>query len=602
MSQGFELFAKLGGDASGLKRALGDAQKSVGGTRGALRNLAAVGAGAFKALSVAATAAAGALAVLTKRGLESVDAQAKLARSLDASIDGLRGVQIAASDAGVDSGALGSSLQMLNSRLAEAARGTGTAVNALDRLGLNARDLMAMDVDQRMATIADAMRAQGMSAGQASDALRELGVRSREMSLLMIEGGDSIRNAREEVNDLGLSISAVDAAKIEIANDAFSRVGSVIEGVKTTLAVEMSHALYLVSSLFTDAAKSSKGFGDIVRAAIDGIASALGAVADSITIQVRMFRAAKDMMIEPMRAVTEFIIKAFNHAADAVRNSINVMIRGINSIIDFIPGIDAALSELSEGDGIRVLADLFESSKEMAGDFIDFVHEKFGQDLPSMKIAERLREAKAELESLSEASVDAGKKVGESLQEVVAGPFKKLIPEVIKHVGELEQFGIQAARNIQDSFARFLFDPFKDGMKGMLSGFVNMLRDMVSQLLARQILLAFFGQFAGGSGLLGGIAGGLLGKQKGGPANRNTPYMVGERGPELMIPNASGTVIPNHKMGLASQGTSVNVTINAEDPGAEGRIRAMVEQDIAPQIVQAAVGRTIGILNRPSFA
>jgi hypothetical protein len=32
---------------------------------------------------------------------------------------------------------------------------------------------------------------------------------------------------------------------------------------------------------------------------------------------------------------------------------------------------------------------------------------------------------------------------------------------------------------------------------------------------------------------------------KGGPANRNLPYIVGEKGPELFIPDNNGTVIPN---------------------------------------------------------
>jgi len=43
---------------------------------------------------------------------------------------------------------------------------------------------------------------------------------------------------------------------------------------------------------------------------------------------------------------------------------------------------------------------------------------------------------------------------------------------------------------------------------------------------------------------------------QGGPVGANRPYMVGERGPELFVPNVSGRIVPN--------GTSVgeNVTIN----------------------------------------
>ena len=36
----------------------------------------------------------------------------------------------------------------------------------------------------------------------------------------------------------------------------------------------------------------------------------------------------------------------------------------------------------------------------------------------------------------------------------------------------------------------------------------------------------------------------------GGPVQRNSAYMVGERGPELFVPNSSGSIIPNNKMNL----------------------------------------------------
>lgn len=38
-------------------------------------------------------------------------------------------------------------------------------------------------------------------------------------------------------------------------------------------------------------------------------------------------------------------------------------------------------------------------------------------------------------------------------------------------------------------------------------------------------------------------------RAKGGPIDAGKPYVVGEEGPELIIPNHSGTVVPNHKLG-----------------------------------------------------
>lgn len=56
------------------------------------------------------------------------------------------------------------------------------------------------------------------------------------------------------------------------------------------------------------------------------------------------------------------------------------------------------------------------------------------------------------------------------------------------------------------------------------------------------------------------------GRAVGGPVSADTPYMVGERGPEMFIPNQSGRIIPNSQLNTAGGGgssMSINVTVNA---------------------------------------
>jgi phage-related minor tail protein len=60
----------------------------------------------------------------------------------------------------------------------------------------------------------------------------------------------------------------------------------------------------------------------------------------------------------------------------------------------------------------------------------------------------------------------------------------------------------QASRNIQDAFADFLFDPFQDGLDGMLKGFVDILRRMAAEAMAAQILQSFTAQ-SGSTGIVG---------------------------------------------------------------------------------------------------
>jgi phage-related minor tail protein len=60
----------------------------------------------------------------------------------------------------------------------------------------------------------------------------------------------------------------------------------------------------------------------------------------------------------------------------------------------------------------------------------------------------------------------------------------------------------------------------------------------------------------------------LQGLATGGPAMANTPYIVGEKGPELFMPGRSGTVIPNSSLGGGS--TSVIVNVDASGSNVQG--------------------------------
>ena len=61
---------------------------------------------------------------------------------------------------------------------------------------------------------------------------------------------------------------------------------------------------------------------------------------------------------------------------------------------------------------------------------------------------------------------------------------------------------------------------------------------------------------------------GIPQRAKGGPVSARSPYIVGERGPELFVPGRSGTIVANDKMG----GSTINVVVNvdAKESSVEG--------------------------------
>jgi len=108
--------------------------------------------------------------------------------------------------------------------------------------------------------------------------------------------------------------------------------------------------------------------------------------------------------------------------------------------------------------------------------------------------------------------------------------------------------------------------------------FKDLARSIIQDLIAIQMraatmtfLRGMFSSF-GGTGSTYNASGGIgehvfnpQARANGGPVEAGMPYMVGERGPEGIIPRSAGTVIPNNQMGMGSTTNVTNNYINAID-------------------------------------
>ena len=285
-----------------------------------------------KVAAAAAAAAMGvALAAMAKSGLSFVDSQAKAARSIDGTIDGLRALQIAAGDAGVDSGSLLSSMQLLGRRLDEATTKGGASADALKRIGLSAKDLMGMDADDRLAAIADKAKALGLNAQQTAGLLGEFGIRNKEMALLVMQGGDAIRAAGDEVKRLGLSLNEVDAAKVEAANDAWSRIALTTEALSNRLAVALAPAMQAIAAAFTAAMQE----GGALRIVLDGLGDNIGRMTAYVTAFAAFMagRFAVSVGVAAVGAVAGLTVSLAALRVALIRTGIGALIIGAGELI-----------------------------------------------------------------------------------------------------------------------------------------------------------------------------------------------------------------------------------------------------------------------------
>lgn len=173
------------------------------------------------------------------------------------------------------------------------------------------------------------------------------------------------------------------------------------------------------------------------------------------------------------------------------------------------------------------------------------------------------------------ASARLMEKIDEILPEVEVTGKREIIPGAQEKLTQLTVFAEEAARQMQQSFAAFLFDPFQDGLRGMLKGFVDMIRQMLAQIISQQLLVAFFSMFTGGTGFLANFSkaaiSSIQGRASGGSVSAGRPYIVGERGPELFVPGSSGGIVPN---GAMMGGMTVAPVYNIDARGATADLQA----------------------------
>ena len=141
-----------------------------------------------------------------------------------------------------------------------------------------------------------------------------------------------------------------------------------------------------------------------------------------------------------------------------------------------------------------------------------------------------------------------------------------------------------AAESMQSYFADFLFDPFKDGLDGMLTSFGDVIKKMLAEAEAARLAKALFGDLVeGGTGK--GIVGSTLTDffsnfsgmfANGGRIGSGEWGIVGENGPEIAVGGTSGkTIIPQSKISGSGSGIVVNVINNGNSsvstkPGTNG--------------------------------
>ena len=176
--------------------------------------------------------------------------------------------------------------------------------------------------------------------------------------------------------------------------------------------------------------------------------------------------------------------------------------------------------------------------------------------------------------------------------------------DYLETLGPTGQAMAEIGRNVEsmsDSFADDLTDALLTGQDA-LETFKNFAANIVSMVISEfmrlvvikpivQAILGFFDLTSLGTpSQVSSGGGGSFGRAGGGRIQRGTPTLVGERGPELYIPDHTGSIMNNHMTSSALRGGGTPVIINQSvnfATGVQGTVRAEV-MSMLPQIAEVS--------------
>ena len=273
-----------------------------------------------KSFVAAGTAAAGSVAAIYAATASSIDEQAKFAARIGVSTEALGGLQHAADLTGVSTNAMNTGLQRMTRRIAEAAQGTGTAVDALDALNLSAEDLNQLSPDEQFLAIADAMGEVEGRSEQVRLAFKLFDSEGVALLNTIDMAAEGINDAMKEAVNLGIALNDIDASKVETANDAFDNAFKVSKGFSRHLTVELAPIVEGISVEFLNAANEAGGMAEVATRAINSMVSAVGILANSWRGLEIIFQGLK-VLVYQLAVDSIAVIRSIEYQAKGMVNS-----------------------------------------------------------------------------------------------------------------------------------------------------------------------------------------------------------------------------------------------------------------------------------------
>lgn len=276
--------------------------------------------------------------------------------------------------------------------------------------------------------------------------------------------------------------------------------------------------------------------------------------------------------------------------ANAAADSINATVGQVDNLVPSTAAAEEAAKKLAEEwkklldrlqawraptreyqAAIALIDKMEKNLKQTAGAFDDLRQAARGQwlDAVGLERAElSISKIKAGIDGMSESMRKFNPK--ELLDIGSVRQFSAEIERAAERAQRLDQAALAVATNMTSSFEDAIF-----AGKGLRSVFTGLLEDIGKMVIRLTVLEPLARSIADGlkSGLGGGGGGGLFSalgslfggfRANGGPVSPGKAYLVGERGPELIIPRSAAHVLTNEETFGGGRSVEQHFHVNAQ--------------------------------------
>lgn len=461
---------------AGLNKGLGSIKSFVSSGRGLIAGLAA---------GVAGYLSASAFASYTSGAMNAIDATAKTSDRLGILTEDLIGLRHAADLAGVGNSEFDASLLKMQKSIGSAALKGGPAAAALQHIGLTAAEVANMGAADQFSAIAQGISEIENPAERAAIATAIFGKQGQALINTMSGGAAGLEAAQMEAEKLGITLSRVDAAKVEAANDSWTKFSSMLGGIWNQVAVQLSPALKAFWDYLVEVGTSGGGVGSLVASGFEMAVSAIAFAADMVDVLVVGWYGLRAAVMYVGAAILEAVIGGINAFSELLSSSwlVQKAVQGIQ-IVWYGVQSAALTAVMAIVKGIKWLVEavngVLPASAQMGTSFLENLNK--GLEEQRNKAADNLKavietpttsvSAPQWLKDLSSNMSAAAATAGEDLQKKLVSPsYGENVKSFFENLNQsAEDSAIETAAGLQKPVAELDSTGFdKKGSKGKKS-------------------------------------------------------------------------------------------------------------------------------------